>query len=149
MTTTANEMMHAEHRYWENEIDLWREDLRAWQHELAKAQGEIKQLEEALARHARTLQQHGAALRLEEQKTDTHEHEIVKYEQGGEGEELFEMAREHSHEAQGHAEHRAAHEQLKRLHHTVIVHWNVLLKALNPPAATTPQAEKPAIVRPQ
>ena len=148
MTTTAHEMMHAEHRYWENEIGLWRDDLRAWQHELAKAQCETKQLEEAFVRHARTLQQHGAALRLEEQKTDTHEHEIVNYEQGGEGDELFEMARDHSHEALRHAEHRAAHEQLKRLHHTVIAHWNVLLTALNPPAEATLQAEKTAMVRP-
>jgi len=145
MTTTAHEMMHAEHRYWENEFNLWRDDLRAWQHELTKTQGELKQLEDALARHARTLQQHGAALRLEEQKADTHEHEIVKYEQGGEGEELFEMARDHSHEALRHAEHRAAHEQLKRLHHTVIAHWNVLLKALSPPAETMPKAERAAI----
>jgi hypothetical protein len=146
MTTTTHEMMHAEHRYWENEIKLWREDLRAWQHELAKTQGGLKQLEEALAKHARTLQQHSSALRLEEQKADAHEHEIVKYEQGGEGEELFDMAREHSREAQRHADHRAAHEQLKRLHHTVIAHWNVLLKALCPRAEPTPKADKSAIV---
>ena len=149
MITTTHEMMHAEHRYWENEINLWREDLRAWQHELAKTQGEMKQFEEALTGHGRTLQQHGAALRLEELKADAHEHEIVKYEQGGEGEELFDMAREHSHEALRHAEHRAAHEQLKRLHHTVIAHWNVLLKALCPPSEPMPKADQPATVLPK
>ena len=149
MTKTAHEMMHSEHRHWEGEINLWREDLRAWQHELAKAQGEIKQLEESLARHARTLQQHGAALRLEEQTTDTHEHEIVKYEQGGEGDELFEMAREHSHEALRHAEHRAAHEQLKRLHHTVITHWNIVLRALREPAEAAHPMAKEGLVLPK
>ena len=149
MNATTHEMMHAEHRYWESEILLWREDLRVWQQELAKAQGEIKSLEEALAKHGRTLQQHGAALRLEEQKSDCHEHEIVKYEQGDEGDELFEMARSHSQEALRHAEHRAAHEQLKRLHHTVIAHWNVLLKALREPAAAAPPAAQSGLVLPK
>lgn len=147
MTTTANEMMHSEHRYWESELNHWREDLRAWQHELAKAQAGVKQLEEALTRHARTLHQHGAALRLEEQKTDAHEHEIVKYEQGGDGDELFEMAREHSHEALQHGEYRVAHEQLKRRHHSVIAHWNILLKALREPAEAPPA--KAGLVRPK
>ena len=149
MTGTAHEMMHGEHRYWEGEINLWREDLRAWQHELAKAQSEIKLLEEALAKHARTLQQHGAALRLEEQKTDAHEHEIVKYEQGGEGDELFEMARGHSQQSLLHAKHRAAHEQLKRLHHTIIAHWNVLLKAFREPAAAGGPVAKESLILPK
>jgi chromosome segregation ATPase len=149
MTTTTHERMHGEHRFWESEINLWREDLRAWQHELAHAQGEITQLETALEQHARTLKQHASALRLEEQKEDSHEHAIVKYEQGGEGDELFEMAREHSEEALRHAGHRTAHEQLKRRHHTVIAHWNVLLKALREPAEAAPVAEKPAIIVPQ
>jgi hypothetical protein len=146
MTTTTHERMHSEHRYWENEINLWREDLRAWQHELVQAQSEIKQLEKAFDNHTRTLQQHGAALRLEEQQEDAHEHEIVQFEKGGEGEELFAMAREHSEEALRHADHRAAHEQLKRLHHTVIAHWNVLLKALREPAEAAPAPAKAGTV---
>jgi hypothetical protein len=122
--------MHGEHRHWESEINLWRDDLRAWQQELAKAEGEIKQLEKALADHGQALRLHGSALRLDEQEFEDHEHAIVEYEKGGEGEELLEMARRHSAQAVHHDRHRAAHEQLKRRHHNVITHWNVLLKAL-------------------
>jgi len=39
------------------------------------------------------LRLHGSSLRLGEQEFEIHEHEIVEYEKGGEGQELFEMAR--------------------------------------------------------
>jgi hypothetical protein len=130
MISTKPTSMHGEHRYWESEISLWRDDLRAWQKELAKAECEIKLLEKALADHAQLLRLHGSSLRLDEQEFDGHEHEIVEYEKGGEGEELLEMARRHSAQAVHHVQHRAAHEQIKRRHHNIIAHWNVLLKAL-------------------
>jgi hypothetical protein len=141
--------MHNEHRLWESEISLWRDDLRAWQEELGKSQSEIKQLEKALEDHAHALRTHASTLRLQEQTFDGHEHAIVQYEQGGEGEELFQMARQHSDEAVRHAEHRQAHERLKRRHHDVIAHWNLLLKALREPTAVdqTP-ANKAVFVSP-
>lgn len=125
--------MHEEHRYWESEISLWRDDLRAWQNELGKAENEIKLLEKSLADHAQTLRLHGSSLRLDEQEFEAHEHEIVEYEKGGEGDGLFEMARRHTAQAVHHGQHRAAHEQLKRRHHNIIAHWNLLLKVLSAP----------------
>jgi hypothetical protein len=143
MISTKPTGMHQEHRYWENEIGLWRDDLRAWQKELAKAESEIKLLEKALADHAQVLRLHGSSLRLDEQEFENHEHEIVEFEKGGEGDELFEMARRHSAQAMRHDEHRAAHEQLKRRHHNILAHWNVLLKALRETAETpAPPAKK-------
>jgi septal ring factor EnvC (AmiA/AmiB activator) len=145
--STATPMtMHAEHRLWESEISLWRDDLRAWQQELSKAQGEIKQLEKALEDHAHALRIHASTLRLQEQTIDGHEHELAQYEKGGEGEELFQMARQHSAEAGRHNEHRNAHEQLKRRHHNVIAHWSLLLRALREPAEGAPPAARKAIV---
>jgi hypothetical protein len=132
--TTNHQTTHGEHRLWESEISLWRDDLRAWQHELAKAQSEIKQLEHALEQHAHTLRQHGAAIRLQEQTFNEHEHAIVEYEKGGEGDDLFEFARQHREEVVHQAEKRAAHEQLKRRHRNIIAHWTVLLKTLREPA---------------
>ena len=131
MISTKPASMHSEHRYWENEIGLWRDDLRAWQHELAKAVSEFEQLEKALGDHGHMLRTHASALRLEEQTSQQHEHAIAEFEKGGEGEELFEMARRHSTEADLHQVHRAAHEELKRRHHNIISHWNTLLKALH------------------
>lgn len=146
MTSTTHMDMHNEHRLWESEISLWRDDLRAWQQELANAQGEIKELEKALNDHAQALRTHGSSLRLEEQTFEGHEHAIAEYEKGGEGGELFEMARQHCLEAGHHVEHRRVHEHLKRRHHTVIAHWNLLLKALREPAESTPPPPKQAIV---
>jgi hypothetical protein len=135
--------MHQEHRHWGSEISLWRDDLCAWQKELTKAESEIKLLEKALADHAQVLRLHGSSLRLDEQEFENHEHEIVEYKKGGEGEELLEMARRHSAQAVHHDRHRAAHEQLKRRHHNIIAHWNVLLKALQETAAPpAPPAKK-------
>ena len=146
--STTHQTMHGEHRFWESEISLWRDDLGAWQHELAKAQGEIKQLEHALEEHAQTLRKHASAIRLEEQTFDSHEHALAEYEKGDEGDGLFELARQHRAEAVHHTEHRAAHEQLKRRHHGVIAHWNVLLKALCEPAKSAPATVPEAIVVP-
>lgn len=131
MFSTEPTSMHSEHRYWENEISLWRDDLRAWQHELAKAESEITQLEKALIDHGHVLRTHASALRLEEQASQQHEHAIAEFEKGSEGEELFELARQHGREAELHQVHRAAHEELKRRHHSIIAHWNTLLKALH------------------
>jgi septal ring factor EnvC (AmiA/AmiB activator) len=130
MFSTKPTSMHSEHRYWENEISLWRDDLRAWQHELAKAESEIKQLEKALIDHGHVLRTHASALRLSEQTSQQHERAIADFEKGGEGEELFELARKHSREAELHQVHRTAHEELKRRHHSIIAHWSTLLKAL-------------------
>ena len=146
MTSTAHLNMHGEHRLWESHISQWRDDLRAWQHELAKAQGEIKQLEKALEDHAHTLRTHASTLRLQEQKVDEHEHAIVEYEKGGEGDELVQMARDHSQEAVHHAKQCEDHEQLKRRHHNVIAHWNLLLKSLRDSTEQLPAPADAAIV---
>lgn len=134
MTNLPHTNMHNDHRLWESEISLWRDDLRSWQQELAKAQGQVKNLEKALEEHAHILRTHASTLRLEEQISDAHEHALADFEKGGEGEELLEMSRQHREEAGRHAEHRAAHEHLKRLHHSILAHWNLLLKALSAPA---------------
>jgi hypothetical protein len=144
VTSATHIRMHGEHQCWEKDISLWRDDLRVWQQELSRAQGELKQLERALEEHANVLRKHASSLRLEEESIGPHEHEIAEYEKGGEGDALFEMARKHSEEGVDHARHREVHEQLKRRHHTVIAHLNLLLKALGESAEGTPT---PAITK--
>ena len=142
MSSTTHMNMHSEHREWESVISAWRDDLRAWQQELAKAQGEIKQLEKSLEDHAELLRLHASTLRLQEQTLDAHEHAIVDYEKGGDGDDLLQMARQHCEEALRHDEHCKAHEQLKRRHHNVIAHWNTLLKVLRGMPKTFPPPKK-------
>jgi len=148
MIATTPMTMHSEHKYWESETSLWRDDLRVWQQELATAQGEIKQLEKALEDHAHALRTHASTLRLDEGVFEGHEHALVEYEKGGEGEELLQMARQHSEEAVCHTVHRAAHEQFKRRHHTVIAHWNLLLKSVREPTEAVSPSGNHAIIGP-
>jgi hypothetical protein len=143
MTRTKPASMHEEHRFWESEISLWRDDLRVWQQELMKAESEIKRLEKALADHGQVLRLHGSSLRLDEQEFENHEHEIVEFEKGGEGEVLLEMARRHSAQAVHHDKHREAHERLKRRHHQILTHLYALLKAVQESAEVpAPPAKK-------
>jgi hypothetical protein len=130
VTSTIHMNMHNEHRLWGQEISLWRDDLHAWQGELAQAQQEMTELKTAFETHGTVLRKHASSLRLEESTIDAHEHEIAAYERQGEGDELFEMARTHAQEGVDHVRHRQLHEELKRRHHSVIAHWNLLRKAL-------------------
>ena len=147
MTSTTHMNMHSEHREWESEISAWRDDLRVWQQELAKTQGEMKQVEKSLEDHAEALRLHASTLRLQEQTFDIHEHAIVDYEKGGEGDELFEMARQHGEEAVSHNKHREAHDLLKQRHHNVIAHWNALLRAIREPTTASQPAKKAVAIQ--
>jgi septal ring factor EnvC (AmiA/AmiB activator) len=138
--------MHSEHRLWAQEISLWRDDLRVWQQELAQAQKELQDIEAALGAHGTELRKHAASLRLEETTIDSHEHEIAAYENQGEGNALVGMARTHTQEGSDHARHRQLHEELKRRHHAVIAHVNLLRKAI---AELPPSSPGPAPTSPQ
>jgi hypothetical protein len=133
MTAAENELMHGDHRFWESEISLWRDDLRIWQHELAISQDELKQLAKALEDHALRLRMHASSLRLDEIAFDGHEHAIAELEKKGISGEMPNSSLEHQQESDRHIAHRKAHESLKRKHHQVIAHWNLLLKALQQP----------------
>jgi hypothetical protein len=54
------------------------------------------------------------------------------------------MANQHSVQGEQHTQHRVAHEQLKRRHHNIIAHWNVLLKTLQE-AAKSPAVPAKAV----
>ncbi len=144
MTHTANERMHGEHRTWEGDLQLWREDVRTWQHQLAAALAQVRLFTTELEDHSRLLKQHAAALCLEQQQGDAHEHAIAAFEQGGEGEELFQMARQHGDEALAHRRHRDAHEQLKKVHHSIVARTNQMLKSLQQPPEQQPLEIRPA-----
>jgi hypothetical protein len=144
--STTHEKMHGEHRFWESEVNFWRDDLRAWQQELTNAQSQIKQLEKAFEDHAQALRKHGAAIRLQEQTFGEHEHALAEYEKGSEGDDLFELARQHQGEAKQHLQHRTAHERLKRRHHAAMAHFSVLLKALQEPREVMVPASSPLVV---
>ena len=133
MTEAIVSTMHYDHALWANEVRAWRDDLRAWQDELSKAQAELIQLERPLQDHAHTLRRHGSTLRLYEQEFLGHEHALADIEKKGKSLGQLERGQEADHQAQQ----REAHDQLKRHHQIVMVHWRSLLKALRQPLATT------------
>ena len=130
MTVSIHVDMHHDHGRWASEDSMWRSDIAAWQHELADAQASVDRLTESLRAHGERLRKHAAAIRVDELDADRHEHALAEYEQGGSGAELPEFAQKHTRETERQAKDRQAHEQLKRLHHTIFAQWHLLLKSL-------------------
>ena len=122
--------MHGQHLQWFNEDALWREEVAHWQQETKKARADIERLTKALVNHEEILQKHAAAIHLYEQDMAKHEHALADYERGGEGADLFPLAQSHQKEAANHAIQRGHHETIKRDHHTMLAHWNLLMKEL-------------------
>ena len=131
--------MHQNHLAWNSEKSFWRDDLRNWQHELTQAFASLKVLDADLKQHEETLRQHASAIRLNEQNVDTHEHSLAEFERGGQGTDLPLLARQHREEQEKHDQLRSVHEDLKRRHHFVMAHLNLLLKSF---PKTTPKDKK-------
>jgi len=130
MTRPSNLQMHREHRTWKSEDAMWRDDVRAWEEETHAAQHEIARVQAALAEHLHELEKHAAAVRLYETDRDAHEHSLASRERIGGPEKDSDAGGRHSAEADKHENLRAAHERLKRRHHTRLAHWNLLVKSL-------------------
>jgi hypothetical protein len=56
---------------------------------------------------------------------------LAEYERGGSDAKLVELARAHQAEIEHHSHLRGLHEQLKRLHHTIVSRCSLLLKAVS------------------
>jgi hypothetical protein len=134
MTATTHTQMHSDHRKWRSEDDLWRLEIAEWQQEIAAALIDLQKLGMALCDHEKALEVHAAAVRACEQTMLEHEHAIAD-EQKRDGALAGVVAQTEGHqgEAQHHAAQRAAHERLKKHHHTLMARWNVLKQALIKP----------------
>jgi len=130
MLEASHPIMHGDHKQWLNENGSWLDDVHLWQDELKTAEDKIEECIALFKKHSERLMTHAAAIRCRELKLREHEHAIVEYEQGGEGNELPELAKAHLEEATHHTQQRAAHELFKRKHHEMLAHWNALLKAM-------------------
>jgi hypothetical protein len=128
MTTTIHDEMHKEHRTWEAEISLWRDDIAVWEKELAETDGDFVRLKKVFDDRAETLRKHAATIRMLEQDSDTHEHALASFEQGGAGDVLVQFAKKHVNESKAQENHRTAHEELKRHHHALMSQWKVFVR---------------------
>ena len=130
MTAQIHLEMHQDHRLWESEIKSWRGDIHAWQLECKLAWDQLKALQTAIEKHEETLRQHASAIRLDEERMDTHEHAIAEFEAGGRGTDLPGFVPKHQQEADRQTQQREKHDELKRHHHEFIARWGLLVKTL-------------------
>lgn len=125
--------MHAEHRYWRSDTALWNDELQLWQQELQTALADMHKLEDSLKEHQKALAAQAAEVAADSQQITIHEQALADYERGESQEELIALSKVHQKEAEKHRGHWAAQERVKKHHHQLMAHWNVLLKALTAP----------------
>ena len=125
----GHQQMHAVHECWRNENALWHEELKLWQDELKQTRRNLAEVLAGLDAHAQKLEKHGASLTLYSQESLEHEHALAEFERGGSPAKLAELDGAHQAEVQHHAHVRDIHEQLKRLHHTIVARCSLLAAA--------------------
>ena len=127
MTDSVNQDLHADHRVWLADLSLWQDDMAEWRAELGKALENLREAESALRAHAQGLDEHQVELDREEEAIRQHECGIALAGRAGLD------ATPHDSQAARHPQRRAAHERLKKYHHTVLARVSLLLKAIAQP----------------
>ena len=137
MTENATHIeMHRDHQHWLGDHSMWRDDLNIWTEETQKALDDLAELGSALRRLAASIRAHEESLDRHIDCIRLHEHSLSEFQRTGQGEtvQMLALAKAHREEAAEHAREQKLHEQLKREHHTVMAHWNLLLRELTRPA---------------
>lgn len=128
--------MHHDHEHWLSDHSMWRDDVALWREEAQKAADDLAAIGAALRRLSASIDQHEENLEREVDRIKLHEHALSEFERTGLGGDiqLLTLAKKHKEEAAEHLGSLKAHEQLKREHHTLMAHWNTLLRELTRPA---------------
>jgi hypothetical protein len=129
--------MHYDHGHWLIDVSMWRDDIELWKEESRTALANVKQIHAALRRLAQGIHDHDKAVKRHLASIQAHERSISGFEQTGEGDSIQMLTRAKAHKAEvaDHAKQRQAHEDLKKECHTLMAHWNVLLRELTKPRA--------------
>ena len=130
MNAVSHAQMHSEHKDWQSENALWRDQLREWEQQTAKATEDLELIRSALAKHVEILERHAAAVRLYEQKSMEHEHEIATAVAGTSPGIPNRTDGKHFDEIADHHQVRLRHEALKKHHHELMARFSLLLQSL-------------------
>ncbi|HWA97419.1 MAG TPA: hypothetical protein VG713_02960 [Pirellulales bacterium] len=122
--------MHRDHQQWASDRELWHDELMIWRQELDGAMADLNRIETALREHREALEARDAGIEAESQDSCRHEHHLAEYEGGEANTSLVGMAKTHGHEAKKHHEQRIVQERIKKHHHELMAHWNLLVKAI-------------------
>src|SRR5580658_2493141 len=75
MATRIHSVLHADHRHWQEEIDMWQLDIEEWEKERAKLMAD---LEVALGAEVTGLQNHAQAITDHQERVSHHEQFIAE-----------------------------------------------------------------------
>ena len=124
------EDMQADHRQWDHVHSTWRVDIGRWRTEHESALSELAKLQEIIRQHGDALDAHAKTIERHQQEPRDHERAMAELKREG-GEQLQEaMRKEHCEHAEQHNGQRAAHERIKKHHHTVMAHLTMLRAAI-------------------
>ena len=125
------EDMQADHRQWDYVHLAWRVDIASWRREHELALSELAKLEEVVHQHGDALDAHAEAMERQQDSLRDHERAIAEFKREGGGQLQKAMRNEHREHAELHNVQRAAHERMKKHHHTVVAHLTMLRAAID------------------
>ena len=132
MVTASHLEMHREHLKWRAQNDMWRDDLANWESEVQSALKALPKIEEIFQKHLDALRRHAAAIRINEQDFNAHEHALSQYERGAPGEELIEFAKRFD-QSMATIAHQKEKQQIMRRHYTLMARWKMLIGSASKP----------------
>ncbi|MGB7347236.1 MAG: hypothetical protein WBD20_23640 [Pirellulaceae bacterium] len=133
MTTSLKSVAqaHADHRYWQSDLDMWAEDVVYWKGEQADALQELQQIAAEIREHGKALDDHNEKIVTLGTGLHAHEKELAAFMQTGvEGGMHEEFGSYHDRHAADHAQQRQAHERIKKHHHRAMAQVAILKAAM-------------------
>ena len=131
MRDTSHQEMHKDHIRWESDLAMWTHDLKMWETEIKNLDEIVEYFEEAIKQHKLAIIDHMRVLASHKSRLERHEIDLGILQEGSALD--AELAEEHASEDARHNQQMAAHEPLKRSHHSVIALANGLRAALESP----------------
>jgi hypothetical protein len=133
ITTTLKSVAqsHADHRYWQSELDMWAEDITNWKTEQADALAELRRIADEICEHGKALDEHNEKNAVLGSGLHAHEKELARsMKTGVEGDMHEEFCSYHERDAVDHGHQRDAHERIKKHHYRSMAQVAMLKAAM-------------------
>lgn len=127
--TVTVETMQEDHRQWREAHCQWRRDIDRWQAEHEKAIARLAEMQKVVREHGEALADHSQSLRKAEEAVAKHESEIASYLAGASRSPQDVMANNHQAQEGSFAQHKRAHERIRKHHQVVLAQLENLEKA--------------------
>ena len=122
---------HADHRYWQSELEMWREDVANWKHEQADALVELEQIANEIRENAKSLDEHDEKVIVLGTGLRAHEKELAELVKTGVETDMHDdFCSYHQRHSADHARQREAHERIKKHHHRAMAQVAMLKAAM-------------------